>query len=235
MAKITKITKGMQFRSVIADCNALWETIRPSGKQAWICEVVNEPFECDGKTYPGDHAGQQKAFLTSEIQSIMGFSDFWNSLADKGEKWYNNLTLGSTVHYNNGFNEFTRCEVIEKDGQKMLLPFALVGEWGKHNLPRRDSFGEIYYPYYSEKILKAEPFRPHASIVFEYPEHPRRENEIDPRNLPAISFEVPPMTPEEKKNANAEKFAAELVKILQNHECSAQERLESVKSKLETL
>lgn len=57
MAKKTKITKGMQFRSVIADCNALWETIRPSGKQAWICQVIDEPFEYDGKMFASDYAG----------------------------------------------------------------------------------------------------------------------------------------------------------------------------------
>lgn len=114
----------------------------------------------------------------------------------------------------------------------MLLPFALIGDWRKWDLPGRNAFGEIYYPYWSKEILKAEPCKPHASNIVEYPGYSKRPNEIDPRNLPAISLEVPPMTPEEEKNANAEKFAAELVEILQNHECSALERLEIVKNKL---
>jgi hypothetical protein len=233
MAKRTKIVRGLQFRAVIADCNALWETIRPSGRSAWICEVVNEPWEHEGTMYTSDYAGQQQAFLNSDIQRAINAAAFWKNHVDESENWYNGLTLGSTVHYCDGFDKFVRCEVIDDDGEKKLLPFALVGEWHKHDLPYRYNNGEICVPYWAEKIQNGVVCKPNASNIFECPQHSKRPNEIDPRNLPEISLEVPPMTPEEEEQARLVKLAAKVVEILHNYEVPIEERLEAAKKELE--
>lgn len=92
--------------------------------------------------------------------------------------------------------------------------------------------GLFCHPYWSKKILEAEPCRPHASNIFECSEHPKRPNEIDPRNLPAINLEVPPMTPEEEKKAELVKLAAKVANILADHNIPVEERLELAKKEL---
>ena len=60
--KTKRVKKGMQFRSTLADGNPLWVVKRSLGG-AWLCEVVDEPIEIDGKVWTGDFAGAEKSFL----------------------------------------------------------------------------------------------------------------------------------------------------------------------------
>jgi hypothetical protein len=72
--KSVKIVIGeTTFRSSYADSNALWRVIEKKSKDCFLCEIVNEVFELEGKTYNGDYAGVQKAFLKSEIQQAVGW------------------------------------------------------------------------------------------------------------------------------------------------------------------
>ena len=43
------------FRSPYADGNPLWLVKSQRGRDTWLCEVQNEPFTHNGKTYASDY------------------------------------------------------------------------------------------------------------------------------------------------------------------------------------
>ena len=208
-----KVKAGMQFRAVIADANALWKVVSHQGRQSWLCEVVNEPIVIDGKTYPGEYTGQQKAFLASEILRSVAWETTIGNLIDQGEQWYKNLPLGTTVHYHNGFDAFVRCEVVtgtdQSDNQikNMLKPIALVGNWSQYDLPSRSYDGKIHLGYHAKQISEHTLFRPNASNCYEFSGFLKKK--IDPRTLTPVALGLPSMTAEESK-------AAELWQIIEN-------------------
>jgi hypothetical protein len=51
-----RVTKGLQFRSVYADSNPLWEAKKSKGNGCWLCEIVS-----------GEWAGTQDVFLAKNI------------------------------------------------------------------------------------------------------------------------------------------------------------------------
>jgi len=202
MAKQT-VKVGVQFRAVYADGNCLWKVIKALGRGSWLCEIQNEPFEFDGRMLDSDYAGTQKAFLTREIQGSMNWESFMDETGNEMDQWYASLTPGQIVHYDNGFNEFVRCEVTD---DRQLMPIALVGEWKEWDLPRRMIDGSINWGYYAQKVQEREPFQPNASNVYEFRlTHNSggwdNECKIDPRQLAPITFAVPEHTPEEAAKA----------------------------------
>ena len=197
-----RIGIGTKFRWTNADSNPLWEVKRARGRGTWDCEVVEGP----------DWVGTVKTFSSEEIRSSLGMAAAWKQSRDESEQFYQNLTPGSIVHYNNGFNSFVRCRVSDNHE---LLPFALVGDWREFDLPQRQLDGTVYLGYHAERIVAASPFKPHASNVYE---HRHDARSIDPRNLPAINLDVPPMTAEQEEMAKKYKTLDAIRQLVRTNE-----------------
>jgi len=183
------------FHSSFADANPKWIVREKRGRGTWIAEVIECP----------DYSGHRQAFTTEQIEGSIGIAKFWDKLADAGAKFYAGLIIGSIVHYNNGFNSFVRCKVMEN---KQLLPIALVGDWRSHDLPQRMGDGSIYDGYHVDRIKKGKVFQPNASNIYEYTILQKKDSQPigfnpdnDPRTMTPLSFDVPEMTPEETAKA----------------------------------
>lgn len=208
-----KITKGMKFRSIIADCNALWETVKPSGKNNWLCRVVNEPVEYDGKTYEGDWAGHEDVFMNSAIETSVNHQKIIKEMESDHDKFYASLVPGQIVHYHGGFGDYERCKVVKEGGTNKLVPIALIGN--RHKLPQRMADGSIYYPYAVKKIMEQAMYTPNYGNIFEHdPKSFLSRGYKDPRKMEPVSLEVPEMTEEEEKQAKLHRVAQQAVAIL---------------------
>jgi hypothetical protein len=218
--KTKRVKKGMQFRSTLADGNPLWEVKRSLGGvmslcQAWLCEVVDEPIEIDGKVYEGDFAGAQQSFLSREILAANAYEDMFKDMRNDHDRFYASLDEGDIVHYNNGFKNFVRCEIVfDADEQKnKLKPISLVGEWRDYDLPQRRANGEIYNGYYAQMIIDGETFEPNASCIFEA----GTNHANDPRSLHRIDLSVPAMTEEEEQEAAQCQLIGRIQEIISEH------------------
>lgn len=183
---------GKQFRAAIADSNALWEVKSSRGRGAYICEVVNEPFEVDGHTLDSDFAGQRKTFGVEEIRHALAMQDFFAESFRKHDDFYASLVPGQIVHYDNGFGEFVRCEVVTasslrreidhyelKEGETCLKEIALVGNWKGYAL-RADS-------HHMRGVRDGALFKPNASCIWENPEASCHRKHPDPSALEPLA------------------------------------------------
>jgi len=199
---------GTEFRSAYADSNALWRVVSIDGKYA-ECVIVNERWEHDGQWYDGDYAGVRKPFFVTDVRRAVEFAENLKARMDAADAWFDSLAPGQIVHYNNGFAEFVRCEVIVLDepirtgtgtvyekGQKVLQPIALCGPGWE----RRDLVGEIEHEgtrymtlgYHARKVLTGTgAWRPSDSCVYEAPTYSSSyARQGDPTGLPALDLGV---------------------------------------------
>lgn len=209
-----------QFRSTYADSNALWQVISSQGKGTYLCEIVNEPIEFDGRVLDGDYAGARKAFLREEITRALRFENYWDSVNKQGEEFYDTLQVGQIVHYSHGFGQYVRCRIMFENKKKVLLPFALVGEWRSFDLPRRMDNGDIQPGYYAEKVRAGELFESRAANIWEYD-----RNGDDPSGLEPIDLSIPEMTPEQVVVANKWRKIDLIRNIVSNYEESDPETI----------
>ena len=219
--KTKRVKKGMQFRAVLADSNALWVVKRSLGG-AWLCEVVDEPYEYDGKVYEGDFTRTEKSFLSREILASVNYENIFKNIRNDHDRFYASLDEGDIVHYNNGFKNFVRCEVVfDADEQKnQLKPIALVGEWSNHDLPERRANGEIYNGYHAQKIIDGGTFEPNVTCIFEAGTKGfvnNNRNHGDPRSLPPIDLSVPAMTAWEHSEAVRCQLIGRIQEIISEH------------------
>jgi len=191
-----RITKGLKFHWHHADANPCWEVKHSRGQGVWICQIVDCP----------DYSGVTRAFTREEIHLALSSEEFWSGRADDHESFYASLKPGQIVHYNNGFNNYVRCEAFIEDGETKLKPIALVGQWREYDLPRRNVDGSISYNYYPAMVLGEKfgsdnvktSFTPNYSNIYEAKP---RVGDIDPTDLEPIDLSVPPMTDEQKSIA----------------------------------
>ena len=195
----TGVSIGVTFRSTYADSNALWKVVSSRGRD-WLCEVVNEQFEFEGKTYDGDYAGSQKVFMTNEIERAIKLGNFFDQKMDEHHNFYANLHEGQTIHYHNGFGQWVRCVVVNQDGKNVLKSVALLGNWHKSDLVRRLPTGSICYGYNAQKIIDGETMTPNASNLWENGCNGPPFSD-DPTTLAPISLDIPEMTAEQSVNA----------------------------------
>lgn len=166
------IKRGTRFRYAIADCNALWVVKRKLGREAWLAAVVNEPFEAGGRKFDSDYVGTERAFLVKDIERVLRMTAVFEAHDRNSDGFYESLSAGQTVHYHNGFGEYVRCVVsVGEGGERVLRAVALVGGWSDYNLKPES--------YYMGKIASGEPFRPHASTVYEH----AKAGPFDPRGV----------------------------------------------------
>jgi hypothetical protein len=197
-----------EFRSVIADCNALWRVNAERGSDTYDCIVV-EP----------DYAGSSRVFGGEEIRAAIAYDVNVKRLFENKDDFWARQEIGSVLHYHNGFGEYVRGVVINVDGQHKLKPTALVGEWRKYDLPYRLPNGSIYYPHHADKIVHGgseAAWAPHESCVYESPEFSPnpRFRDVYPRNLPAIDLSLPEPTEAEKRVQKLEQARQHAQKLL---------------------
>jgi len=183
--------KGKRFRSVIADCNALWEVKGSRGRGVFECEVVNEPWEHEGQTYDGDFAGRVGVFTREHIEAALAMEEFWQRSHDEHEEFYASLGDHQVVHYHDGFGQYIRCHAVTatedvpgmagiKKGDRCLREVALVGAWRAHNLNPGD--------HHVRGVLEGRLFKPNASNIWENPKASVRDRHPDPRYLKPIDL-----------------------------------------------
>jgi hypothetical protein len=210
--KPKRVTKGMQFRHVYADSNALWEVVKRVGDAVWECEIVGEPIEINGEIYQGDYVGQVDVFKSELILRSIELSSLFQNIHEKSDNFIDGLESGKIVHYDSSFGQYVRCEIVDSNEftddkkrpeitGKALKPIALVGNWHKRDLPHRTCTGQVYYPYHSQNIIDGTIFRPNAGCIYEYPDHNDKFG-TDPAELEPINLTVPDLTPIEEKQAD---------------------------------
>lgn len=188
-----RVLKGKRFRSVIADCNALWEVKRSRGRGVFECEVVNEPIEIGGQTYDGDFAGRVDVFTREHIEGALAMEEFWRRSHDEHEEFYASLGDHQVVHYHDGFGQYVRCHAVTatedvpgmagiKKGDRCLKEVALVGNWRKHNLNPGD--------WHVRGVLEGRLFKPNASNIYENPKASVSQRHPDPRHMKPIDLEA---------------------------------------------
>jgi hypothetical protein len=197
------VTTGVRFRSVYADSNALWEVKRRRGSGVWLCEIVNEPFEIDGRMIDSDWNGHQDVFQEKDIIAAVRQAQLFEQLGRETDGFYASMVPGAVYHYHDSFGKFVRCKAVRTAEGMKLKPIALVGKWGKWDLPSRYLNGKINLPYHAKHVLEGgddAAWQPSPSCVYESPDYSYK-NEDDPRQMPAIDLTVPPMTAVEEAQA----------------------------------
>ena len=190
-----EIKKGLKFHAPIADGNPEWEVTGKAGRGVWRAKCLGE-----------DYCGEVRAFTEAQIRHSVGMARAFARTHD--EDWYASQPLGRIVHYHNSFGKYVRCEVVmgttvhNKASHKCLKPIALVGAWGKGDLPRRMNDGSIYLGYHADQIAKGECFEPHFGCIYETGRQGGHHFGEDPRTMPALDLSVPELSAEETAKAN---------------------------------
>ena len=190
---MARTLKGKRFRTLHADSNALWEVKKSRGAGVFTCEIVNEPFEHDGKMYDSDWVGTVKVFAREEIERAIAFEKWQRELHDEHKRYYESLELGQIVHYHHSFGQFIRCEVViatkivEKldhpsieRGDKCLQAQALVGDWRSHDLHRNS--------YHVRGVRRGRKLKPNAGHIYENPKATSTHQHPDPTELEPLEL-----------------------------------------------
>lgn len=159
----TKIVKGTRFFAQWADSNAEWEVLTARGR-ACECVILSE-----------EGYNTKRFFAKEEIVRILEWAAFNQKIHDASGAFFKGLKEGQIVHYNNGFNNFVRCRVVEHEGRNQFLPIALVGEWKTWDLQPSG--------YHARCIREGEIWTPHASTVYEAPQYAYKDRTLDPTKL----------------------------------------------------
>lgn len=203
-----KVGIGTKFHSVYCDGNCQWTVKEKKGKDVWLCKIEEDM----------DYAGTIRHFSTKEIQASLNQQFIFDELMNDHDAFYKSLTPGQIVHYNNGFQNFVRCEVVVKDGQNVLKPIALVGAWREWDLPKRMADGSISYCYHADKISKGETFTPNAGCIYESNPDSSVHHGVNPTKMPAIDLSVPEMTDEQKQLAALWEMVHDVEDIIRDNE-----------------
>jgi hypothetical protein len=195
------IKKGTEFNHIYADSRPRWKVTRSRGRGVWEARIVSD-----------DWTGVSDVFDEKDILTAIRQSEFFDDLMDEDQAFWNAQPVGKTIHYHNGFRQFVRGIVVEENGEKRMLPKALVGDWGSHDLPHRLINGKIQCGYHASKILSGETMHPNITSIYEAT--PTCGRGVDPTILVPLSLDVPEMTATQKALAAKEKLREELRSVL---------------------
>lgn len=200
-----KVDVGTRFESSFADANPTWSVVRPKGSGVWVCRIVPED---------PDYAGTEKLFSTGEIRAILEQAENFRLLHEHADQWWARQEIGSIVHYDNGFNQYVRGEIVLHNGEKMMKPLALVGKWHERDLPHRCSDGTIYESYHVRSIREGEPKR--YGVMYERDRAVPHRGRLDPTDMLPIDLSVPDMDAEQRETALLESVRAKVFEVLRN-------------------
>jgi hypothetical protein len=213
------ISVGTRFRASYADGVPLWEVLGSVGPDAWQAVVVDEMVEIDGRLVGADYVGAIRLFDTSEIRACLEGAREWQAFEVENARWWSQRKAGEVLHYHNGFGRYVRGEVVDlADGERGLLPRALVGRWRDYELPRRREDGAVDLPYHVEGIDNEKAWQPNISMIFEAMSW---RPEPDPRGMEPIDLTLPALTPEEERRAELERLRREVLEALQEPDVDA--------------
>ncbi|BDZ52744.1 hypothetical protein GCM10025867_49850 (plasmid) [Frondihabitans sucicola] len=227
----TRVSKGMRFRSPMADGQPLFEAIRSLGNARWECVVIDEPIEFDGRTIPSDFAGHHEVFMSESILHKVAFEARWKAAQSDEEIWWDQQIVGTTVHYHDSFGAFVRASIVrDADGAKAILPTALVGNH-RNRLVTLNADGSVYYSYHVKQIMEKATFRPHSGNIWENSDHLKARHD-DPSLLPALDLSAPEATPEEQAEQAIVRKLAEITAAAGDWQITPAERLAKVQALL---
>lgn len=210
------ITVGTEFRSIIADCNALWSVTRHVTDDIYEAVVVNEPIETNGGTFDSDYAGQVDVFTGHEIRGALRVRDVFAEHAARIDAFNASFTPGAVLHIREHFHPNTGGRYIRVEINKTgaAIPVALVGNWPAHDLPRRWPNGtEFDGGFHAKRVLAGEPIRLSPDSTVDSAD--LRPGEIDPASLPAVNLTLPPVTDDEAARITRVQAAETAAEILQ--------------------
>ena len=249
-ASTIKIRIGTQFRFSYADGNPIWKITGVLGQDTFEAVSQDDPIVVDGKTYKGDYAGIVKAFRGQEIRASIQFDRSWAAMSEEGHAKAQTLKIGQIVHYDKGFAQFVRCEVVKAGPKPDLKPIGLVGNWQQYELAVRMHNGDIRRGTFAaflagdkeglfghgEKTLS-----PNASNIWELKDakqrewsmrgctpptpaqtvnFPRYEAPFDPAKEPTLSLDLPDMSPDEAEVARLHQLRLAIIAQLSDESVS---------------
>ena len=154
--------------------------------------LVHVPY---GDAYQAS-AATIRGLREADVRHQLKYDRAMRAMDRKNDDFYASLEVGQTVHFSHGFGAYVRCEAVRgKDihtgeDRMVLKPVALVGEWRKHDLPKRDLDGAVRWGYQVDKIRSGETFHPHKSCIWEGGGAASRD--ADPTGLTPIDVSGPP-------------------------------------------
>lgn len=206
---MTKIVVGKStFRDIVMDYNPIFRVIENMGNGTFKCISEDEHY-----------GGVERYFSRAQLLEKIRWEEAMEAAHASQDDFWAQLPVGETIHYDNGFGEFVRGIVVERDGEKKLKPIALVGNWSERDLPKRRPNGEVYFPHHADKIVnrgEGAEWQPHESCVYEANAYSKRDRVPDPRTLTPIDLSVPDMTFEEQEQAELERAIDRVREILDN-------------------
>jgi hypothetical protein len=208
-AKAADTDIGRYIRYPVADGYAYYLIEELVGRRARVKLVEI------GDEYRAPVWGNGRWISLELAQRFLALRDEEDAAIDKADAWWTALKPGEVVHYHNGFNQWVRGIIVgHEDGEKAMLPTAMLGAWLSHDLPVRLDDGSAYLPTYPRRIKEGEKMRPHASNMLEYPEFGRDWQFKDPREMAPVSLAIPPMTPERHRLAKAAKTVQQSLSLI---------------------
>ena len=224
-----KIVPGKtRFYAVYADGRPQWEVTRSRGDGVWEAKVVKSL----------DWEGTVKVFTTEEISKALAWEAFFKKNSKDHGSFYESLPLGTIVHYDNGFENWVRCEVVlgttvhNAKPHKCLKPIALAGNWRSYDLPQRDLTGTIRLGYHADHIAKGECFEPNFGSIYEANSLNWKTN---PCTLKALDLSVPPLSPAEEATAKLWQAVTKAREALDSQESDPTKRLLAAQAAIESV
>jgi hypothetical protein len=203
-APVHKVTKGMTFNASHADAMPLYRVVGFRGNGVWDC-IVDE--------MDPDYAGTARVFDELEILQRVASREGVIRTINGSDEWWQSQKVDAVIHYKDGFDKFVRCRIVQAEGAKKALPFALVGNWRENDLPNVAAWGEIRESYHVKQIRQQNIFQPHFSHIYEAQDNFPR-GAVDPRTLPELDLAIPKLTPEQERAKYLNDLRQELVGLL---------------------
>ena len=165
-------------------------------------EVSHVPFG-DGYEAP---VPTIRGLNRDDVERQLAANRMWDRGTQRNDDFYSSLEEGQTVHWLHSFGAWIRCEAVRgKDSQTgedrtVLKPVALVGDWRKHDLPKRNQDGSIRWGHQVKKIREGATMNPHESSIWESPRCAVRDRgAADPTGMEPIDVSGPPAMDEKEQ------------------------------------
>lgn len=181
---------GVEFRDTVADAQPVFKVTKKIGPAVY--EAVSQPeyVTINAQRVEIGYAGTVRAYKKADIDRRLQMAKFWEERVQQTQSFWQNQKPGTILHYDNGFAQFVRAEVVKVPrrqknsrgtdyiGGVALKPLGLVGNWQDMDLPRRTMSGVITLGYWAKNIQDGELFQPNESTVWENYDQTKRERSM---------------------------------------------------------
>ncbi len=183
---------GRRLSFPVADGHATY-VVKSVGKRTVRLQFdKSDESNLDGYRYMT--LGEGGSIKLELAEQMAAHDDVWAELGYEHEVFYDGLKPGDIVHYDNGFEDYVRCEVVlatpeivkamsrvgdAHAGDKVLKAVALVGDWKEWKLQPNEPWVKW--------VKEGHYFTPNAWNLYEYPVRGERKK-LDPRNLQPLQL-----------------------------------------------